>query len=43
LFERDKKIFGVSPEQARARALSFVRQLLARKSVVDAQGRRVEL
>ena len=38
LFTKDKRIFGVSGDQARALAIDFVRELLRGKRLVDAHG-----
>lgn len=43
LFERDKKIFGVSEEQAQQLALEFVKQMLGERRVFDKDGNQMKL
>jgi hypothetical protein len=42
LFERDKKIFGVSEEQAQQLALEFVKQMLGERRVFDKSGNQIK-
>ncbi|HPF26759.1 MAG TPA: hypothetical protein P5528_10590 [Steroidobacteraceae bacterium] len=43
LFKRDKEIFGADPEQALELAVDFVKSMLKDKTLVDHNGRKIEI
>ena len=43
LFERDKAIFGVDPEQALQLAVQFVKSLLGGARIIDRDGSEIQL